>query len=322
VASPSHVVDLIHLGIEIDTRLWLLADSHLSEEHHQLLASWDVLPGTAEDFHERWERRPVSGHVAGQPPERAAAAFPAVPPDDFPTFYARARRELSAGDFALVDSLYRTSFTEGLRIFANGTPDEEDLSAALHDLVAGLVTKQEALVAIRGVQAAALRNGVLVKVDPERFLTRAGEISGAARLQPEDWARLGCFCEPSDAAVGVLAALGIDAKDIATLPATEVAADGSTVLSNGSEIAVPTEARRYLVALHLFRLSVGASDDGLFLEQPRGRFPASATSVGRTILKVSRISGLALKARRMRTQRAAATHWTHRFGLCIQELST
>lgn len=312
------LADLIHLGLVSGTRVWFVMDSQTPQDLYDFLVLWDATPVLPGEFPGLWNARPAEERSTTEMPEDGApASFPAeLPSDDFPTFYSACRQELDPAAFALVAPLYRRALQEGLDLFAEGDPTLAELSTVLCDLLSDVVSRGEALVALRGLQAAAQQHNVFLKVKRDQFLNRASEITRPAHLTDEDWGRLGDLAAPRDAALGVLAALGLTVDEIMEVHGSRAALDGSVVKTDSRTIGVPHCARRFLIAQHLFRLAVGAPPDGPFIcgDNAMVATPTKQSMGVYHILKVSRLTGLALKTGRRTGARS------HSFGLSIHFL--
>jgi hypothetical protein len=317
-------LQLIHLSLLTGSRIWFLADCGLEDDHQlrRLLYSWQVVPLVGEDeFNEAWQQsRPASDRTTAL---KRHASFPRnLPTDDFGSFFARCKEDLSPAEFALVDALYWAAFVTGLRTFG-AAEDEVAVSVGLHRFVATLPTTEQIIVAVRAFQVAACYRGLFFEVDLPRFLQRASTLTLSAKMIDEDWDRLSIFTVPRDAVIGVLVIIGVPAEDIVNLQASEVASDGSFVTVGCKRYEVPVPARRYLVAQNLHRLSLGHPDDALFLlgDGRTERTPSDDVKLGRYILDVTKASGLALKTPRAQGLRDDR-NWTHRHGFRLRELAS
>ena len=253
---PVHALEhLIDLSDAVGARLWLTGPAAgtttagLLHDRAASAATWAELQAAL--------IAPTAGaDTAAWSPE----PWPVMPADDFPTFRAAMKRVLRPEEFDNADALYLDTLTESQRALAGPfsgqgtlhprqpTGDRPvlhrgDLEAAvaahLHTLVACSGSLAEITVRVRAAQVAAFTLGWLLQVKLERLLATASSPSEQVAADPRTWATFGLYREPHIGAVLVLAALGMDATTIRTLPAHAVSADGCSVTLHGATLPVP-----------------------------------------------------------------------------------
>lgn len=318
--KPGVVTDLLHAAFVSGTRTWLIADTQMPEELYQFALSWDCEPIEPAEFARRWSQRPDRDQPITTSPAPPSERFPAVPNDDFPTFYAEARHHLTPEEWSRFDRTFRTIFEDAMCLFDGGTGSEEELSAGLHRLVEHASDRGEIVTRIRAAQVAAFRARQLLLVDIDRFLLRSVEVVSAGRLDASQWKRLNGFAKPRDAALAVLAVIGLSPDEIVGLGENDVEPTGASVTVRGRTLVVPEEGRGSLVAQHLFRLAAGIDGSLPFVSgTPRERVP-SVRGTRQRILAASRNTGVAIRTQRDAFARRDLQAWTHRYGVSIRPI--
>jgi hypothetical protein len=318
--KPGVVTDLLQAGLVSGTRTWLIADTQMPEELYQVACSWDADPIEPAEFTRRWSQRQNQGRPAAPLPAPPSDPFPTVPTDDFPTFYGEARLHLTPEEWTRFDSTFQRAYEEARRLFDGGARTEDELSAGLHRLVESASDRAEIITRIRAAQVAAFRSARLLVVDINRFLQRSAEVVSAARLDAGQWKALRAFAKPRNAAVAVLAVLGLSPEEIIDLAESDVEASGASVDVSGRTVVVPDEGRGALVAQHIFRLAAGVDPSLPYVSgTPRERLP-SVRSARERILAASRSTGVVIRTQRDRFAPAGLQAWTHRYGVSIRSL--
>lgn len=311
--------DLTMLCQLTTTNLWLVLDTTTPDHIIEYATSWGADVISTDEF---LERLPPTKKNHQQPPSQPAdAAGVAHVPDDALTFLATAKRTLPADDFALVLADYKAAFdaTDHL-IDSNDTIDEEVLGQHLWELLAGRTTLAQITTLARGLQAAALHRGYHVRIDPRRFLDRAADISTVIQLTGDGWALVAQRCLPNEAAIAVLAAIGLDSTTVAALQVHHVAQDASTVTTDDGTVELPEESRPLMAAYLLHRQLLGDPDDTYLLATSTATRPMSHAGVRRAITKVTARTGIAFRGKHD-TWTATSVSWRWRWGISVQPVT-
>lgn len=215
--------------------------------------------------------------------------FPEVPTDNFPTFRASCRRLLDGPTFERVDRVYRASMDETTAWLACRHPgsttlvspeiDIADAAAQLQGLLVGDCGPAEAVVRLRGAQAAYFRAGWLISFRPTLVPSDSGLVTLGPGLDTAAAARLRRLCTPRSAAAMVLFLLAdIRSEALCRLDIGNVSTDASRVELGEWHINVPVYARSLLRALLVERRRAGASENDPLFVHPRtgGRYVGSA----------------------------------------------
>lgn len=118
-------------------------------------------------------------------------------------------------------------------------------------------------------------------------------------------------------AIAVLAAIGLTAEDIASLPRHAVAADHSHVRTTDGSHDVPAPARPLLQAQTIARHYGADPSDPLYLANSPNRQTIDSRAVSQHIAAVNKHCGIALRARYARWG-ASPAQWRQRSGVSIQ----
>lgn len=216
--------------------------------------------------------------VAQEPPrdEDEATWDPSAPAllldVDFLTFYATAKRTVSAERFPHVDWLYCDALDRTLAwIEQTGADDltDEGTRFAMSTLIEEQSTFDDVSTVVAAAQAAFFRSGWMLKIDPREL--RSGLLRfPSEHVDTATWHRLRAYRDPARAAATALYLAGATPRDIRGLTVGALAAwhaDPNTTLAG---IALPDEASPYLVAQTLSRASSGAKPtDPAFLGNDR-----------------------------------------------------
>jgi integrase len=194
-------------------------------------------------------------HVGWDPDHRDL-----MPTDDYLTFYAECERSLPPTMFTEVHNLYVDSLNRTLQwIETIGANDFniDDVKRAMAVLTGEQTNISEALVALRGAQAAFHRNGWLLKYEDSVILY------GVLRFPPSaptlsQWRALRAYRNPHPAASIALYLCGMTVSEINQITVSDLAAWHATGEPIGTTDINP-EAEPYLRA-HLYNL-LGSNPD-------------------------------------------------------------
>ena len=268
--------ELIDFGRRRELEIWLVG----------ALPHGSVPPGrrrwqrwSADRFLARWEM-PLEddgregGHDAG---------FPEVPSDDFFTFRATCRRLLEPEAFDRVDAQFCASMDDTAAWLRPHTkvrfgPVDKPLelgavAAQVHGLLSSATCPSEALVRLRGVQAAYFRAGWLVQFAPHLVDPDSGLVPLCPTLLPRTTARLRRMCTPrSTAAMTIHLAAGLRSEGLARLNVEDIDQDGGAVALGNHRLSVPDHARSLVRAQVVDRLRQGArGGQPLFVHPDTGK---------------------------------------------------
>jgi hypothetical protein len=314
-----HLLDVSGLAAVGNVELWLVAFEPVATTYERAIETWPTSTVTLEDLVGVLEELDEPGRAD------VPLDFPRVPLDNFMTFLADARRELSAGEFQVVGELFRFS-VEGARQWfreANDTVCEESVLGYLRRLLRTCATTDEVTVVVRGIQVAAFHEGWLVNADIARLIATADQASRAAVTSTLTWRRLLAYKEPYRGAACALAAADLSVDEMLTIRCMDVDEAGHSVqLSRGSSaetIEVPVGAGVLLRAQRIYREHQGAHPDepffGLENEPLERRYLAAAMRA--PILEL----GVPLYSQRVMVSPLSTVHWGARWGLSVQELA-
>lgn len=316
----SQLVAITHLASLAEISLWVVADG----------GTTDTLAVFADEFGTgRIEADEFGHHLLATKEPRVSAAdsgkqssFPAtVPEDTFLTFLAAARSTMADDAFSQVLELYTIAFDDTMQWLDEhpSVPTELDVTRHLSSLLARKGTLANVTTALRGVQAAGFRRGLLIRLDARRFLNRMTETRGAIDLHEEEWQLLSSNGNTRQCAIAVLAAVGMSVAEIHALPADHVAPDATEVRTPKHTYPVPEAARPLLLAQLLYRTSAGDPTDPSLLAGGRRDSTLTVRGVSKAIDELARTTGLAFRAVHDRWDNDGA-QWRQRSGISITEL--
>jgi integrase len=175
----------------------------------------------------------------------------------------------------------------------------------------------QTLVRLRAAQAAFLRYGLLLNLDPT-MLAMAGHRDGRPTLTPQVATRLRGCCTPRYTAAAALAlATGADAADLAGLHLGDLTGDAAVVRLDGQALPIPTHARSLVRALLIQRRDQHANANAyLFAGRAPGR-RASDDTIRRLLEQATLHAGVAIPGTR-NVHRPAA--WFAQHGLTLTRL--
>ena len=277
--------ELVSLGQRGGVEIWMVcaADRASRDRPVQEPQLWSPAAFAA---HWLSDRDNDSGNGDG---DGADLGFPEVPTEDFPTFRASCRRLLDRPTFERVDRVYRASMDETTAWLACRQPrsrrlvppeiDVADAAAQLQSLLVGDRGPAEAIVRLRGAQAAYFRAGWLISFEPSVVPSDSGLVNLGPGLDAVVAARLRRLCTPRSAAAMVLFLVAdMRSEALCRLDIGDVATDASRVDVGEWHINVPVYARSLLWALVVERRRAGAGEDDPLFVHPRtgGRYVGSA----------------------------------------------
>lgn len=319
--QTSQLLAITHLASLAEVSLWLVADAGTTDTLVEFAKEFGASRIDAEEF---------GPHLLASTESRVQAAesarpraFPSTVPDDtFLTFLATARTTMTEDAFAQVINQYIRAFddtTDWLDELPD-VPTELDVTRHLATLLDGTTTLARAKTAMRGVQAAAFRRGLLIKLDVRRFLNRMSETRTALDLRDNDWRLLSDNGNTRQCAIAVLAAVGLSVAEIHSLAADRVTTDASEIRTVDRTYRVPEAARPLLLAHLLYRASAGDPADPTLLAGSRKDVSFTVRGVSMAIDELARTTGIAFRAVHDRWDNDGS-HWRQRSGISITELT-
>lgn len=318
--QTSQMATIAQLGQLTETDVTFVMDTNYTDDAHTFVNEFgaQVIDVDQFDAHYKQRLRPLPT-VKSDP----TADFPQeVPEDSALTFLATAQQTLSDTHAQQVKRLYVSAYDTTARWLATttGTPDEPDVAAHLSALIGAEHTLAAVTTAARGMQAAALRHGLHIRVDPRRFLQRANETRTSIDLTAEDWKRVATNGNVRQCAIAVLAAAGLSVPQIRELNADQIAADGSTVRTDSGTHHIPAPARRLLQAQMLYRAAAADPTDPQFLTAGRKEKELTVRGISAALDELARTSGIAFRATNG-DWAASASHWRQRSGISVKDLT-
>lgn len=236
---------------------------------------------------------------------RTTGGFPdEVPWVDFPLFLHTASITLDAEDYAKVEQQYWAAYVAALSAAATTTEAVADL---LQTLMQSNGSPAQAVTILRGVQAASLMNGYLLKADLTRLHLMVAEAQHR-RLVADEVDRLRGLPEPWRAAIVILSDAGYDNDAILSLNLADIDQDG---LPRNAPRPLLDEALPLLRTQRIHRLLDGASPDDLFIDDGFRRIQQA--------MRAAAHLGLPIDVRR--SQSAKADRWQHRAGIIVKEIA-
>jgi hypothetical protein len=347
---------LVELQRACGLQLWLIVHRPALRATQQRLldaAGWRGLP--LEALRRRWRpaaRNTDANHQVEAHPDR----FPAVPGADFPVFRAACRRLLDPDSFAQVDRCYCDALRQILKWLAQRHANLRNLERLhsqthrqgwrwaeaddayrrershtlalawdhftnevanrLHALTATSRSSAETLVRLRGAQAAFLRYGLLLQLNPAMLATFDTQHGRPVLDQPVAARLRGC-CTPLHTAAAALALLtGAHPEELVRLRVGDVTHNGGAVRLAGQPYTVPEYARSLVRALLLQRGQQQATPDAPLLAGYRGRHATSDT-VRRTLDQVAVQAGVTIPSLRSFERPARPAAWLVEHGLSL-----
>jgi hypothetical protein len=321
VLPSNQLVAITHLAALAEVDVWFVADAGTTDTLATFAEEFGATVLDAEDFGPHMLT--ASRSADAQRPCADADNFPsAVPEDTFLTFLATARRTMNESSFAQVLDLFIESFDDTVAWLdgLGNAPTELDVAEHVSAIVVGRATLASVTTAMRGIQAAAFRRGLLIKLDARRFLNRMSETRTAIDLRDEEWGRLSANGNTRQCAIAVLAALGMTVAAIHELTADRVASDASSIRTEEHTYQVPTAARPLLLAQLLYRASAGDPSNPLLLAGSRKDATFTLRGASLAIDDLARSTGIAFRAAHDRWD-SESMHWRQRAGIFVAELA-
>ena len=289
---PDRWRELTALGHRHGINIWLIgaATSHLDRppQGRRRPCRWN-----ADTFAAHW----ADATTATQPD---TASFPEVPAEDFPTFRAACRRLLDAASFERVDHAYRQSMDDTnawLRPWnprgRRTTPPPltlDHIASHLQNLIVTSTGPADAVIRLRGAQAACFRAGWLLGFEPVVVNAKSGLVTLGPDLDTTVAARLRRLCTPhSVAAMALFLATDLHSRALSHLDIADISTDGTTVaMGGGQRFRIPDRAASLVRVQLLDRRQAGAADS----EPVPGRRPqhpqARPTGMDRPVHHVER----------------------------------
>ncbi len=325
---PNRWRDLVALGRRRGIDVWLVGAS-LDAARRRSLEPTEPHRWSPDGFAEHWG--PAS--TAQYRDSNHETPFPDVPAEDFPTFRAACRHLLDAGSFERVDSVYRQCMDdtdEWLRPWKPRgrralPPSMElgDVAQHLQGLIVASSGSAEAVVRLRGAQAACFRAGWLIGFEPVVVASETGLVTLGPGLDAAVARRLRRLCTPrSVAAMALFLVADLRSEGLCRLDMADVDADGGAVaMRGGPRFAIPDYAASLLRAQLLDRRWAGAGDSEPLFVHPRtgGRYVGSAL---RNILRAAGAkTGIAVGMHDSIGWPHDAKSWLRRRGIALTQLN-
>lgn len=329
--KPGLTADLMGLGAKIGLRLWFVAQAeNLRASLESTFASWPVTEIDFGQFARHWKAAITRPQPRGPRPRRSAKRpdLPQVPLDDFTTFRAACREQLTTTEFARADAVFLAA-KQHIAAWLDAAPtiNEVSVATALRQLVSDCVWMPDLICRLRGAQVAALHAGYLVRVD----LDAISDTTKPRVTLDEDAIRtLSIYGTPRlIAAATLMLATGRKPDELVALNLEDVAEDCATVHLGGDHapVAIAPAARVYIQALMLERQATGAGPaDPLFVYVPGTgrRNYALQRWTGRgmydNVKRIERETGLLITSHVMSHGHTDAVAWARRRGISVLPL--
>jgi hypothetical protein len=208
--------------------------------------------------------------------------FPELPADDFLTFRSACRRVLDTADVERLDGVFCAAMDDTAgwlkphtRRRSGSAGDSLDLGAVaaqIQELLCESRSASEALVRLRGAQAAYFRAGWLLDFSPQLIDPDSGLPPLGPALGTSTAARLRRLCTPrSTAAMTLRLAADLRGEGLARLNMQDIDEDGGGVTLGQHRLSIPSYARSLVRAQLVERERDGAAgSDPLFVHLQRG----------------------------------------------------
>lgn len=356
LVGPRALAQLVELQRACGLQLWLVVHRPALRPTHQRLldaAGWRGEP--LEAFCRRWSLAAPNAHADRQI-DALPEGFPAVPGADFPVFRAACRRLLDPDSFAQVDRCYCDALRQILKWLAERhatlcnlarlhsrtyRPDwpwaelddarrgERSRTLALvwdhftmqvanrlHALTVTSRSPAETLVRLRAAQAAFLRYGLLLQLDPAVLATFNAQ-HGRPVLDEHVAALLRGCCTPLHTAAAALALI-TDAHpdELVRLRVGDITHDGGAVRLAGQLFTVPEYAQSLVRALLVQRGDQQATPDAPLFAGYRGRC-ASSDTMRRILDRVALQAGVIIPSLRSFERPPRPAAWLVEHGLTL-----
>lgn len=304
ITSPDILDDLTHLCASVGADLVLTCDD-TGGEH---LADWVTARGGTITDHTTLTALIVE---AARPlpatPSDAEPDFPQyLPRVEFYAFRSRVRDVLRPEQFAIVDRLYRNTFTT----IVNDPPvAAEQAAAALIALIAQHRTPAEALTIARAAQAALFTQGLLLKVYVDTLLHGVAAAEHR-RMTPAEVRSLRAYrtCWRSSAAV--LYDANLSKQDIHALRIDQISDDGTPSVPHSPMLP---DALLYLNAQRTYRLHTGADPSDPLIAESRAHVTYALRRIGAELNLPASTNHVPAEAKK-------AERWQDRLGVALLPL--
>jgi len=319
LASPEHLsADTLETAVQLaaagGARLMLGCDHGTAAKVTAKVQGWAPTPMTT--------AAAIASLRAGSPatPGTEQVEVGGIDPDDLPAadFYAfrsECRRTLPPGTFARVDALYLAA-RDAARRLADHDWAPEAVDALVLRLLWGRPGLADGVVVVRGIQAGAFREGVLVKADHARLVAALAS-EDRRPFDDAQWNSLRAWRQPVHASV--VALHQADAPPSAMLGLTVADATEAVTAAEGKPFKVKghlldPRARPFLAALSHWRLRSGADDtDTLFPD-------LTTAGVARCLREARTELGLPVAEQRVEAGSRRGARWTTAMGLSVHRL--
>jgi len=161
-------------------------------------------------------------------------------------FRSECRKLLHPADFTTVDALYRAAFADGWAATEHPQRKRHPLHLArcAHRWFDQLADEDAVMTAMRGIQAAGLRNGWHIDLD-EKLLRRSAVIEPRnALIQPADWPALHGYVRTDLPALCAVVAAGIGLKTASALRMNQTDKTGTTITVGDAKHRSPSKDKR------------------------------------------------------------------------------
>lgn len=328
--TATMLTDLLLLAAAARTRLWLVTAPPVSETLATAVADWCPTEVTVAEAAAVWpglltdEAGTGPGNTAV--PAAAAVADSAeprrLPLVDATTLLATCRRLLTPAEASWVHRRLTGAAAGAGRALVG----EHD-AAALTETVAGWLlerydtagTLAQFVTDVRGLQVAALWQGLLVQVDIPALLGTASAAPSAAARGPQVWRRLRAYRLPVRGAACALAAARLGATAICAVTLADTAADGTAVTVGGRPVAIEPDAAEYVAEQRLLRLAAGAPADGPLLATTAGK-PMSDKALARRLSEARTELGVVVTSRLVERAAPDAATTLRRWGVAVTRI--
>ena len=276
--------ELIGLARAGGMETWFVVGGKAPERVEKHLAATAFRHWHRASFEARWRKR--EPHADCSPEDVELGTLPA---DDFFTFRSACRRLLDPVSFERVDAIMRDSTTRTSAAIGPWRPgprrptppalELSDVGMQLQALLVDAESTADALVRLRGAQAAYFRDGWLVEFRPPLVPSDSDLVPLGPGLNRATAARLRRLCAPrSTAAMALFLVADLRSVALRRLNVGDVDGDGGAVAVDDHRFAVPDYARSLVLAQLIERKRAGASAEDPLFVHPRtgGRPPPSS----------------------------------------------
>jgi hypothetical protein len=309
--APANLTRLMQFGSATGASVWLIQHAVVPRRAQEaVLDGWGPHDLTVDEFVHEWSQQvePASDGIESHP-------FPEVPRDEFTSFRASCRALLPRSDFRRVDELFTETVRTTEQRLRGAAARRDELLAVAREHCGATACFEEALTRLRGIQVAAFRSGLLMRVDLAS--AAAGwSTTGQPISEGEMTRRVRWYADPRRAAVAAVASTG-------ALGPAEIAAMtvGSALAAIDPEASGPSLPRaiRPLVAVQVLSRSFdgAGADDPLFIGEDGDGHRVAATPRGiqRLLRHVTRETGLLFPGSSLTARHADDGRWAKHAGV-------